>query len=341
MSTAKFHNFIVHQIIRDSNKYATLKPRGSENQLDDMTNEVGSNLLNLFSKTGLQTGSFGQDSGKPKFEQSLMKHCVREDAFFKFTNFRQMTIDLARILEGKMNVGAGKNANPCYVVFYHHSVDSKSYLTVITLLETKGFTLRNLSFKHIERLDMDKLHLAARIRLDDWEEKIEDRYISFRIGRNSEMRDYFKEFVGCEEFTEAKIETKNLVDAIKYCCNKVHVNDPDKVIATLELAEKFCKTNKDHDGKIDIISLGKHLFPNDDNLLLQVCQSDEYKLSERVSIDNNGLRALVRYRGQDKNMTISFDADLLSSKVVEYDDKTGVLTFNKIPKSLRDSLENK
>lgn len=341
MGAKKFHNFIVHQIIRDGNKYAILKDRKSENKLDEMTSQVGNNLLDLFNKTGLQTGSFGQDGGKPKFEQTLDKYCKKVEGLFHFEKFRQMTVDLARILEGKMNVGAGKNANPCYAVFFHHSVDGKNYLTVITLLETKGFTLQNLSFKHIDRLDMDKLHLAARIRLDDWKEEIEERYISFRIGRNSEMRDYFKEFVGCEEFTEAKIETKNLVDAIKKCCAQLHENDPAKIFEILELAEKFCKTKKDHDGKVDVVSLGKHLFPENDDLLLSVCQSDDYQLSDRVSIDNNGLRALVRYRGQDKNMTISFDADLLSSKVVEYNKETGVLIFNKIPRALKDSLDNK
>lgn len=341
MADKQFHNFIVHQIVRDQLKTAILKPRNKENKIDEMTNEVGSNLLGLFNKTGLQTGSFGQEGGKPKFEQTLLKFRKVKDGFFKFDNFRQMTIDLARLLEGEMNTGAGKNANSCYVVFFHHTIDDKSYLTVITLLETKGFTLQNLSFKHIERLDMDKLHLAARIRLDDWESEIEERYISFRIGRNSEMRDYFKDFVGCEEFTEAKLETKCLVDAIKKCCNQVYADNDEKIAETLELAEKFCKTNKAHDGKVDLIALGKHLFPSNDDLLLTVCQGDEFKLGERVSIDNRGLRALVRYRGQDKDMTISFDADLLRSKIVEFNEKTGSLTFNKIPRTLRESLEKK
>ncbi|BEO77820.1 nucleoid-associated protein [Serratia marcescens] len=338
MSTPQIHNFIVHQIVRDSSKAAFLKSRKEENTVDEMTTQVVTSLLTLFNKTGLQTGSFSQQGGKPKFEQVLIKNCSKISSEFKFDNFTQMTVDLARLLEGEMNKGAGKAARPNYVVFFHHSSNGKSYLSVITLLETKSFTLQELSFKYIERLDLDKLHLAARIRLDDWVDEMEtDRYISFRIGRNSEMRDYFKDFIGCEEFTEAKLETKELVDAIKKCCAELFSLEPIKITEALELAAKYCKENKDHDGKVSLISLGKHLFPDHDDYLLKTAQGEPFNLSERVSIDNRGLGALVRYRGSNKKMSISFDADLLKSKKVEYID--GKLIFNEIPKDLKSSLD--
>ncbi|MBU9863993.1 hypothetical protein, partial [Rahnella aceris] len=121
MFEAVFHNFIVHQIIRDSAKNAFLKERSAENNIDELTKQVAQSLLNLFNNTGLQTGSFSQKAGKPKFEQTLAKGCKAVEGGFQFSNFRQMTIDLARILEGEMNQGGGKNAKPSYVVFFHHT----------------------------------------------------------------------------------------------------------------------------------------------------------------------------------------------------------------------------
>lgn len=340
MSNTMIHNFIVHQIIRDSSRNAFLKARPKENKVDELTYTVAKNLLNLFNKTGLQTGAFHQELGKPQFEQTLSKYCGFVDEKFIFSNFRQMTVDLARILEGKMNKGGGKVAKPLYVVFFYHTTNETSYLSVITLLETQGFTLKDLSFSTVDRLDLDKLHLAARIRLNDWQdEMLKDRYISFRIGSNSEMRDYFQEFIGCIEFTAARIETKSLVDAIKHCCEALFPGDEGKANQLQELASIFCKDNKDIDGKISLIALGKHLFPENDDYLLEIAQSDKYKLSERVSIDNKSLTGLTRFSGRTKKMSISFDADLMESKKVVYNN--GVLTFHEIPKELRESLDKK
>ncbi|HHA2246073.1 TPA: nucleoid-associated protein [Enterobacter ludwigii] len=340
MSNTEIHNFIVHQITRDSAKNAYLKARARENRVDELTSTVALNLLELFNKSGLQTGTFHQESGKPKFEQTLAKYTSFNEGVFSFSNFRQMTVDLARILEGEMNKGAGKVAKPNYVVFFFHTTNRISYLSVITLLETQGFTLKNLSFATVERLDLDKLHLAARIRLNDWEdEMLKDRYISFRIGRNSEMRDYFQDFIGCIEFTASRIETKSLVEAIKQCCEELFPDAPSKVNELQDLACIYCKSNKDVDGKISIISLGKHLFPDNDDYLLKLTQGEKYKLSERVSIDNKSLSGLTRFSGRTKKMSISFDADLMESKKVVYND--GVLIFHEIPKELRDSLDNK
>ncbi|HHC4199693.1 TPA: nucleoid-associated protein [Klebsiella variicola subsp. variicola] len=339
MASANIHHFIVHQIVRDSARAAFLKERFEENAIDEMTTEVVSSLLSLFNKSGLQTGSFSQESGKPKFEQTLLKYSNNSGENFIFDDFTQMTIDLARILEGEMNRGGGKSAKPNYIVFFHHTVNDVDYLSVVTLLETKGFKLENLSFQHVDRLDLDKLHLAARINLHHWVDEMEERYISFRIGRTGEMRDYFQDFIGCLEFTEAKLETKSLIDAIKECCFDIFSDNAVRTNEVLELAEKYCRESKDEDGKISIIALGKHLFPDNDDYLLEKTQSDKYKLSERVSIDNRSLKGLVRYRGSDKKMSISFDADLLTSKEIEYDRASGSLKFHKIPKDLKSSLD--
>ncbi|EBG6881465.1 hypothetical protein FJC35_18890 [Salmonella enterica] len=339
MASANIHHFIVHQIVRDSARAAFLKERLEENAIDELTTEVVSSLLTLFNRSGLQTGSFSQESGKPKFEQTLSKYSKQGDVAFTFDNFTQMTIDLARILEGEMNRGGGKSAKPNYIVFFHHSVNDVDYLSVVTLLETKGFKLEDLSFQHVDRLELDKLHLAARINLHHWVDEMEERYISFRIGRAGEMRDYFQDFIGCLEFTAAKLETKGLIDAIKECCFELFKDNAVRTNEVLELAEKYCKESKDEDGKISIIALGKHLFPDNDDYLLEKTQSDKYKLSERVSIDNKSLKGLVRYRGSDKKMSISFDADLLRSKHIEYDKASGSLKFNTIPKDLKRSLD--
>lgn len=340
MFQAEFHNFIVHQIVRDSAKNALLKERDEENALDELTSTVAQNLLDLFNKSGLQTGSFSQSSGSPQFEQILVKGCKEVNGKFVFKDFRQMTIDLARILEGEMNKGGGKSARANYVVFFHHTTNNKSYLSVITLLETKGFTLDKLSFAAVDRLDLDKLHLAARIRLTDWaDEVLRDRYISFRVGTKSEMRGYFQDFIGCEEYTQARTETKNLIQVISDICDEIYNKRFDKIAEIKELARAYCTENKDEEGKVSLDALGKHLFPEHDNKLLEVAQGEKYKLSERVSIDKSSLSSLRRLSGKTKRMSISFDESLLNENKITFVDD--VLCFHEIPQDLKTELQKR
>jgi nucleoid-associated protein len=331
MATLK--KFIVHQFTRDVGRHASLVPRPTENDLDDLTDEVMTTLLTLFNKTGLKTGSFDQDGGKPKFEQTLLKEFNGNG---KFDQFRNMTIEMSYLLLDELNQGAGKAAKPGYIVFFYYESNGGNYLSVVTLQETTGMILENLSFKHIERLDLDKLHLGARIKIDSWQEGIVERYISFRVGRNTEMRDYFSRFIGCKEFTAAKVETSALVKAIKQCCEETYPDQVDLINEKLADASRYCRDNVNDEGKIDIEILGRYVFPEKEGYLLQVVQNDPYNLGGLVSIDKGELKALVRYRGKTPKMSISFDADLLDSKIF-YSEQG--LVFTEIPRELKAELD--
>lgn len=332
---AKLSRFIVHQFTRDAGKHASLIPRSEENNLDEITDEVGITLLNLFNKTGLKSGFFDQEGGITKFEQTLEKNY---DGIKDFSDFRTMTIEMSYLLLDELNQGSGKAAKPGYIVFFNYESNSNQFLSIVTLQETQGMILENLSFKHIERLDLDRLHLGARINLTSWSEGLAQRFISFRIGRNSEMRDYFSRFIGCKEFTASKIETATLVSAIKKCCDDLYIDNVDAINEKLSLANSYCKENTNEEGKVNIEQLGRFLFPENEGYLLEIVQNEPFNLSCEVSIDKRELRGLVRYKGKSKKMSISFDADLLDSKVF-YSEKG--LLFAEIPAELKLELDKR
>lgn len=332
---AKIKRFIVHQFTRDAGKHASLKPRPAENNLDEITDEVGITLLNLFNKTGLKSGFFDQESGLTKFEQTLERNYDEQK---EFVDFRKMTVEMSYLLLDELNQGSGKAAKPGYIVFFNYETNGNRFLSIVTLQETQGMILENLSFKYIERLDLDRLHLGARINLTAWSEGLAERFISFRIGRNSEMRDYFSRFIGCKEFTASKIETATLVSAIKKCCDDLYIDDLDAINEKLILANSYCRDNINEEGKVNVENLGRFLFPENDGFLLEIIQNEPFNLSFEVSIDKSELRGLVRYKGKTKKMSISFDSDLLGSKVF-YSDKG--LLFTEIPIDLKAELDKR
>jgi nucleoid-associated protein len=54
--------------------------------------------------------------------------------------------------------------------------------------------------------------------------------------------------------------------------------------------------------------------------------------------DRSSLKRYVRYFGRDKNMSISFSADMFGQEIV-YDEVAGTLTIKQIPKSLKQQLK--
>ena len=68
--------------------------------------------------------------------------------------------------------------------------------------------------------------MAARINLSAWQSGTSTRYIAFRIGRGArEVTDYFSHFIGCEEYTQARADTQNLVNVTKQYCTEHNLTE--------------------------------------------------------------------------------------------------------------------
>jgi hypothetical protein len=70
MPATKIHHFIVHEIIRDKTKYAQLKDRKEENDVDKMAEEVISSLLGMLIRQDYKPAHLA----KMAESQSLNRH---------------------------------------------------------------------------------------------------------------------------------------------------------------------------------------------------------------------------------------------------------------------------
>ncbi len=57
-----------------------------------------------------------------------------------------------------------------------------------------------------------------------------------------------------------------------------------------------------------------------------------------IRTDRSSLKRYIRFFGRDKNMSISFSADMFGENIV-YDEQAGTLTIKEIPKSLRQQFQ--
>jgi nucleoid-associated protein len=71
-----------------------------------------------------------------------------------------------------------------------------------------------------------------------------------------------------------------------------------------------------------------------------VIAQDEYGLTNRLpDVDKKALRSLIRYQGKTRQLSISFDADLLEQGIVQFDPTSKHLTIKELPESLLADLD--
>ncbi|UHD14598.1 nucleoid-associated protein [Thiocapsa bogorovii] len=338
-------NIIIHEVSKEPQGAAALTLRNEENPINEHAERVSSKLAGLF--TGVNIGGFRQpeEPGLPltAFESLLQTHFDGSD----FTDFVAFSRGAATILADALNRPSAQSAKGGYLLMNHYTHQANHFLSVVMLRMRQGISLgADLSFAEVEELNLDTLHMAGRINLTEWRGGASERYIAFKIGRQArDVTQYFSDFIGCREYTAAKLDTRHLVEATKTFCERRYLSEAESVSAKRAVSE-LCRERIENEQPVlieDISNLLDARFPPSDEdqrgMLLAIAQ-DEYGLTNRLSaVDKNALRSLVRYQGKTRQLSISFDADLLEQGVVQFDPASKQLTIKELPESLLADLD--
>lgn len=230
-------NIIIHEVIKEitSTKgpgpnLAKINPRNQQNEVDKHALNLVQKLNSLFSNTGLSTGAFI----KPENDNDEVPHFLRllkeNYKSSNFSNFVEFTQAAARVFKDKLDQSSG-NAQGGYLWFNHYSYGPSEFLSIVLLRKKEALELKSdLTLGEITELDLEKLHMAARINLSAWEFNESDRYIAFKIGsRAKDVTDYFLRFIGCSEYTQSKEDTQNLVEVSKRYAAKHKFTDEQTI----------------------------------------------------------------------------------------------------------------
>ena len=334
-------NIIIHEIQKEEeHSGAEILFRSEENEINAHAEDLSSQLSKLFRKTGLNTGKFtipeNDDDSKPHFVTLLESYFDGEN----FSDFVAFSTAAAR--EFKKNLDQSRASRGGYLWFNHYTYGDEHFLTVVLLRKKSGLALSNdLTLDEIEQLDLDSLHMAARINLSAWLAASSMKFIAFRIGKSAkDVTDYFSSFIGCEEYTRAKADTNNLVQVTKKFCS-IHQFDDGKSESVKQFVFDRCIDwmNEGEPVLIDRIStlLDESFNPDNSGQFLEIAQSDPFYLSNEIPIEKSALQALTRYSGRSKKLSISFDSDLLNVSVF-YNQETGEMIITDLPGNLKQQL---
>jgi nucleoid-associated protein len=342
-------NIILHEVDRKSasngSTYIGTNIRPDENPINENSTSLVKSLSGLFRKTGLSSGHFrepeNEDEDKPKLERLLDKYYV-DGAIPEFWKFSD---SVARHLKAVLETTKTAKGGYLWINCYEHG--NEFFVSLVILRKKDALQIKNLSLDKVEEIDLDKLHMAARINISQWNKSdpLLDRYIAFKVGKSStEVTDYFQDFIGCSEAIRAKRDTDNLVNVtIQFC--KEHQFDEKKTDVIKRDIEELCLRWHAEETPVllDKISeiLDNTFVENRSNKgrFLEIAQGEPYFLTNEVRIHKSSLRKLRKYMGSSKKLNISFDSDLLGKSVI-FDKYEKSLTITEIPDDLLGQLIN-
>lgn len=329
---------VLHSIIHKIDK----KPDGSPAILHYSGAELAESqardeLINQFNesynaKAGKAWGFFHAESGAFTFSGWLGKYLAGDEGFVSFSD--NAVEHLTKLME-ESNLSVGGNA-----LFCHYLQGMTDYLIIGLVQETEAVVMTDaLTLLPVRRLDLDHMHLAARINLSEWKNNPASRqYISFIKGKNGrKANDYFRDFIGCQEGVDGPGETRTLLKAFSDFVESEDLGEEsarEKTHALVSYSMAQAKLGE----PITIDELSELIDEDQPKMFADFIRDKDYGLSATIPADKKTLNKFRRFTGRAEGLSISFEQHLLGSKI-EFDKDGGTLTLRGLPSQLSEQLK--
>jgi nucleoid-associated protein len=282
--------------------------------------------------------AYGSFSGMPSEGESARFVDLMESYLNEQQNFYSFSTQAANVL--KNEIEKYDLAETGYLVVCHYEYMGGRHLLVAVIPISEHYSVDGeLNISAAQHLDTNRLQLAARIDLFDYQQNAEgNRYISFIKGRaGRKVSDFFLDFLGCEEGLNSKEQTQTLVQAVE---DYVAVNqfDAQEKQETRKELLSYCKEQKSAAQDVSLQELGQVIKQEEDGKdFYSFCQEQSYPLEESFPHDQAVVNKVTKYSGYGGGISVSFERGHLGQDVV-YNAANDRLTLYKVPPNLKAQL---
>ncbi|MBW0298674.1 hypothetical protein B4P00_21105 [Shewanella xiamenensis] len=321
---------IVHKLIKKQHvKGADKELRETLLPVNKSVQRLVDHLYNLYSgSTGKAFGCFEPDEDEYPVQRYIRHHAQEVKYDFK-TLSEKLMVRLAN------KAGEELLATGGYVLFAKISVGDVHYLLVAIVTETVGTAITDgLDVIDSVHLDLSHLRVAGRIDLNAWQAGGE-RYISFLKGR-SDIADYFKVFIGCNDILKPLVETQKLVTALDTFATEQQMGVESRG-EFLERAHQFI-IQLPKNTPLSLTALANHCWPDAPSALTATLSREEFSLSDGFVPDRRAAKGLVNFEGKSQFWKLNFSRTAIKNGHVEYDHKNQRIILTNIPDDLREEL---
>ena len=318
----------VHDLERHDGAYQ-VKPATKTLAVTKTTQRVIDELYDLYNRRATKShGKFTTAEGYPTEDQ------VRDYVEDPEPDFLRLT---TRMMETLRNQAQARSASTGgHVLFAHFQREARDFLLVAIVSDKLSAALTSQSdMKDVSHLDLEGFRFAGRINLTAWAAK-EERYISFLKGKG-DVSEYFRQFLGCDSVVQDRVDTTNLVNALKEFVTETGMPEVEGN-EFLARAKAICERASRNREEIEFEALANELMPKDPKPLKDHLAHTDRGLSDGFIPDRRALASLVRFRGSTKQWKVEFDRDAVSNRSVIYDANANTLTLTGLPEDLVSQL---
>ncbi|OBX81852.1 nucleoid-associated protein YejK [Haemophilus aegyptius] len=301
------NQIVLHQLVKNVDGDSIKMESVLRDELLSITPEVEQMMLQLHQGYQNKAKAFGVFQEKSIFAQHLNRLLEQEIEFLGFSQYNFLATD---------------------------------YLFIV-LLDSRHSMLvdEHLDIRRTEYLDITQFDIAARINLTDLQVNANsNRYLTFikgRVGRK--ISDFFMDFLGAEEGLNPQVQNQCLLQAVSDYCDQGELNK-EQTQAVKKQVFEYCKGQLSNGNNIELRELSDSLPTLNEQPFVVFTEEQNYGLEESIPPIRSTLKSLTKFSGSGKGVTLSFDAELLNTRI-QWDPMTDTLTIKGLPPNLKDQLQ--
>ncbi|OOF60083.1 nucleoid-associated protein YejK [Rodentibacter myodis] len=326
------NQIVLHQLIKRTDDENNKMESILRDELLPITPEVEQMMLQLHQGYQNKAKAFGVFQENSLFAQHLNRLLEQETEFLGFSQYA--TKLLADELS-KYNF-----ADSGTLILCQYNFLATDYL-FIALLDSRHSMLvdEHLDIRRTEYLDITQFDIAARVNLTDLQINANsNRYLTFikgRVGRK--ISDFFMDFLGAEEGLNPQVQNQCLLQAVSDYCEQGALNK-EQTQAVKKQVFDYCKGQLAGGEEIELTELSDNLPTLNEQSFVAFTEAQDYGLEESIPPLRSALKSLTKFSGSGKGVTLSFDADLLNTRIF-WNPASDELTIKGLPPNLKDQLQ--
>lgn len=227
-----------------------------------------------------------------------------------------------------------------YLLVCHYRYLASNYLLFCLLGSKDHFSMTDeLDLATSRHLDIARMQLAARIDLTEYQTMAEQgKYISFIRGRaGRKVADFFLDFLGCEEGTDARTNSKAVLSSVEEYFTAAEFDRNEKNDARKQVFS-YCEERAKAGQDVVLTELSAVIDEQEQQGFLRYCQEQQLAVAEQFPVEVKELKKLIKFTGQGGGLSLSFEQKLLGDRV-QYDPHSDTLLIKGTPPNLRDQLQ--
>jgi nucleoid-associated protein len=330
LSEQSITHLVVHKLIKDQHGPASISLRQGTSPVTASAQRLIDDISQHYAdKLGKGYGRFEDDEANFPMSRLIRQYVLEESIDFAALS-RQMMEHLRSRMEAEQLASGG------YVLIARLRNNLSDSLLVAIITEAMGTAItESLEIVDSTHLDFANLRVAGRIDLLAWQNGAE-RYISFLKGR-SDVAQYFKLFLGCNDVVIALKETQKLVRTLGHFADTQGLAQGARD-ELMQRAHGYLDELGESSTPISLEEAAGKIWPDAPERLRSALDDEAVELASGFVPDRRAIRPLVRFKANAPQWKLEFDRASLRSGAVVYDRRSDTVILSNVPEQLKRAL---